>query len=74
MKTKLNLTIDENLVPRSKAYAKKRGKSVSELVEELLRNATEKGGPTFSEKWCGRFSLQEKSDPRYNMLMERYQL
>lgn len=74
MKTKLNLTIDEELVPLTKEYAKKRGKSVSELVESLLREVVAADAPTFSEKWRGKFSVAEKADPRYRTLKERYKL
>lgn len=74
MKTKLNLTIDEELVPLSKAFAKKQGKSVSELVEILLREVVAEDAPSFSEKWRGKFSVEEKSDPRYAALKERYKL
>lgn len=74
MKTKLNLTIDEELVPLSKAFAKKHGKSVSELVETLLREVVAANEPTFSEKWRGKFSVAEKPDPRYAALKQRYQL
>lgn len=59
MKRKLNLTIEEDLVPRCKDYARSRGISVSKLVEELLLKATEKEEPTFSEKWRGRFKPLE---------------
>ncbi len=36
MTTKLNLTIDENLVAKAKVYAAKKRTSVSRLVENLL--------------------------------------
>ncbi len=72
MKTKLNLTIDEELVPLSKEYARSRGISVSQLVEELLREATENDGPTFSEKWRGRFKPARKEGPRYEKLKDRF--
>ena len=42
MKTKLNLTINSKLVPNSKEYARKKGKSVSQLVEELLEKELDK--------------------------------
>ncbi len=74
MKTKLNLTIDDELVPLTKAFAKKQGKSVSELVESLLREIVTADEPSFSEKWQGKFSVAEKSDPRYDALKQRYQL
>ncbi len=68
MKAKLNITIDEDLVPRSKAYAKKRGKSVSQLIESLLREVIKEDEPSFSEKWRGRFKVQVKETTKYEKL------
>ena len=36
MQTKLTLRVDEKLVKKAKAYAKKTGKSVSQLVAEYF--------------------------------------
>jgi hypothetical protein len=36
MTVKLNLTIDENLVTKSKKFARERNTTVSKLVQELL--------------------------------------
>ncbi len=41
MKSRLNITIDENLIKRVKIYAKNRDVSVSELVENYFRQITE---------------------------------
>jgi hypothetical protein len=71
MKTKLNLTIDEELVPVTKEYASRRGMSLSQLVEELLREVTSNDGPTFSDKWRGRFKPSKKEGPRYEKLKKR---
>ncbi|MEX2395955.1 MAG: DUF6364 family protein, partial [Balneolales bacterium] len=38
MKTKLTLTIDETIKKRAKKMAKRRGMSVSEMVEQYLEN------------------------------------
>ncbi len=40
MKARLNLTIEENVLQDSKTYAKKKGLSVSEMVEDYLRLIT----------------------------------
>ena len=74
MKTKLNLTIDEDLVPKTKAFARKKGMSVSELVEEYLKKITDQPSLSFSEKWCGKFTISEKKRPRFEKLKDRYQL
>lgn len=74
MKSKLNLTIDEELIPLSKAYARKKGKSVSQLVESLLLEEIRRETPSFAEKWRGRFQSVEKEEPRYKVLRDRYEL
>ena len=74
MKTKLNLTIDKDLVPKSKAYARLRGKSVSQFVEDLLRKAISTEETSFADRWRGKFKISEKTDPRYKSLKRRYQL
>lgn len=38
MITKLTLSIDKELVPMAKAYARKTGRSLSDLVESYLRS------------------------------------
>ena len=72
MKTKLNLTIDSDLVPRSKIFAKRRGKSVSELVEELLKKVTSDENKSFTSKWIGRLTISQNEDVRTVYLKERY--
>lgn len=42
MKAKINLSIDEKLVYKIKAYAEEKHTSVSELVEEYFRSKVEK--------------------------------
>ena len=41
MQTKLTLSLDQQVIERAKAYAKKRGTSLSKLVQELLMEKTE---------------------------------
>ncbi len=72
MKEKLNLTIEKSLIPRSKAYARSKGISVSTLVEKLLRNVTDENKESFSQRWAGKFSVLEREDERYKKLKERY--
>ena len=38
MATKLTLTIEEEVIRAAKTYAKKKGRSVSDLVETYLKN------------------------------------
>ena len=74
MKAKLNLTIDEDIVYESKAYAQMRGQSVSQLVEDLLRGIVSNRKKSFSKKWRGKFEAVEKDEERYRKLKKRYKL
>ena len=61
MTVKLNLTIDEKIVAKSKKFAAKQNTSVSKLVEQLLTKAlsNENGGKpkkSFVEKYAGTLS------------------
>lgn len=72
MKTKLTLTIDADLVPKAKRYARSRGVSLSSLVNEALEDMTTSTGPSFVDRWRGRFAPADRSDPRYEALAEKY--
>lgn len=74
MKTKLNLTIDKDLIPRSKDFAKKKGKSVSQLIEDLLIEALEKEEISFTSKWAGELKASDSKDERTIYLKKRYKL
>ncbi len=53
METKLTLRIDEKLINRAKMYARKSGKSVSQLVSDffvLLGSGEEKKSPDITPK------------------------
>jgi hypothetical protein len=58
MTVKLNLTIDEAIVVKSKRFASKRKTTVSKIVQELLRrhiSQIEKENPvtSFTKKYAG---------------------
>ncbi len=72
MKRKLTLTVDEELIPVAKRYARSRGMSLSSLVESSLREATEQRSQTFAARWRGRFRPAEREDPRYDALAKKY--
>ena len=74
MKTKLTITIDSELVPLAKKYAKSQGVSLSSLVEQALRDMTkeQEQEPSFVEKWRGKFKLAERGTPRYEALVRKY--
>lgn len=72
-KTKLTLTIDAELLPRAKRYARARGVSLSSLVESSLRDLAEgDAGASFVERWRGKMVPAERDDDRYRALMKRY--
>jgi formiminotetrahydrofolate cyclodeaminase len=41
MTTKLTLTVEKTIIERAKTYAKKTGRSLSELIENYLENLTD---------------------------------
>lgn len=55
MKSKLTITVDADLIPAAKRFARSQGVTLSSLVEKALREATEKPEPSFSERWRGKF-------------------
>jgi post-segregation antitoxin (ccd killing protein) len=73
MKTKLTVTIDEELVPRAKRYARGQGVSLSSLIESALIEMTARGETApFSERWRGAMVLADRDDERYRALAEKY--
>ncbi|MFH1764165.1 MAG: DUF6364 family protein [Gemmatimonadota bacterium] len=72
MKKKLTITVDAELLPRAKRYARSQGVSLSSLIEGSLRELTEDLGPAFVEKWRGRFEPARRDDERFRALAEKY--
>lgn len=72
MKKKLTITVDAELLPRAKRYARSQGVSLSSLIEGSLRGLTEDLGPDFVEKWRGRFEAARRDDERFRALAEKY--
>ncbi len=73
MKQKLTITVDAELVPAAKRYARARGVSLSSLIEQSLRELAGEGAPSFSARWRGKFRAAErKDDPRYAALAKKY--
>lgn len=71
MKTKLTISVSKELVPRAKRFARKRGTSLSALIEDSLRAATSEE-VDFVDKWRGRFESCEEDAPRLRYLKEKY--
>ena len=76
MKKKLTVTVDEDVLPLAKRYAKSQGVSLSSLVEQALRDMTRDEEPTFSEKWRGKFKLADADigSACYEFLARKYHL
>jgi hypothetical protein len=72
MKTKLTITVDRELVPNAKRYARSRGMSLSAVIEDALRGLAEGEGRSFAERWQGKFVLAERDDERYRALVKKY--
>ena len=72
MKTKLTVTIDEELLARAKGHARSRGVSLSHLIEEALREMSASDRPTFSQRWRGQLRTAKLDDPRYRRLSKKY--
>ena len=73
MKQKLTITVDADLLPAAKRYARSCGVSLSSLIEQSLRELAGEDSPSFSERWRGKFQAAERDDdPRYAALAEKY--
>ena len=72
MKTKLTITVDSEVVPAAKRYARGRGVSLSSLIETSLKEMVRDEGPSFTERWRGEFRAASRDDPRYQALARKY--
>jgi len=74
VKIKVTITMDEDLVPEAKRFAKAQGLSLSQLIENTLRSVGAGSGAEgpFSKRWRGKFSPSLVSDERYKALEEKY--
>ena len=72
MKQKLTITVDADLLPIAKRYARSRGVSLSSLIEQSLRELAGEHTPSFASRWRGRFQAAERDDPRYDALAKKY--
>ena len=63
MKSKLTLTIDEDLLSGVKNYARSEGVSLSQLVEQILRKIVEDDNPTsLLERWRGKLCAARRDE------------
>lgn len=70
MKTKVTLTIDEDLLPKAKLFARSQGVSLSQLIEITLRNFDVDQQQSFSSRWRGKFHAVKGDDTRFKALEE----
>ena len=71
----LTVTVDADVLPLAKRYAKSKGVSLSSLVEQALREMTNEQELTFVDKWRGRMkpmSDDEIDSARYEYLSRKY--
>ncbi len=72
-KQKLTVTVDAELVPLDKIYARSRGVSLSSIIEQSLRDVAGEKRPSFASRWRGKFRPAERADdPRYDALAKKY--
>lgn len=73
MKQKLTITVDSELIPIAKQYARSRGMSLSALIEQSLRDVVGDPAPSFVSRWRGKFRPAEREDDsRYDALAKKY--
>jgi post-segregation antitoxin (ccd killing protein) len=72
MKQKLTITVDGELVPKAKRYARSQGVSLSSLIETELRDLVAGEASSFASRWRGEFESAQREDPRYEALVRKY--
>jgi len=58
-KTKLTVTIDSEVLPRAKEYARSQGVSLSSVIEQILRDKLEADSPAEGTSWAAGKTLEE---------------
>lgn len=72
VKTKLTITVDQDLLPKAKREAGRRGLSLSRVIEGALRRLESQTSKPFSVRWRGVFRPAERKDERYRRLAGKY--
>ena len=72
MKRKLTITMDAELLPIAKQYARSRGVSLSSLIESSVRAMAASQTPSFASRWRGRLRPAGRDDARYKALARKY--
>ena len=58
-KTKLTVTIDSEVLPRAKDYARRYGVSLSSVIEQILRDAVDTDAPPEGTSWAVGKTVEE---------------
>ncbi len=79
MKRKLTLSVDGSLTHRAKTLARRRGQSLSGMIEGLLARELEPEqaiapSESFTERWAGGFQVSARQDARARHLKSKYGL
>lgn len=75
VKQRLTITVDAEVLPAAKRYARSRSVSLSSLVEQSLREMAADRSASFTERWAGKFApAGRQGDPRYEYLARKYDL
>ena len=72
MKAKLTVTIDQDLIRKAKQFARSRGVSLSQLIEQSFRDFNADRKPSFSRRWKGAFRPADRAGERYRRLAAKY--
>lgn len=72
VKRKVTVTLDERLIPRAKALARRRGLSLSALIERALNEQAPPSEQSFSRRWRGKFRPADRGGERYRTLARKY--
>lgn len=73
MKKKLTITIDSELIPVAKRYARHQGISLSGLIERYLAETAYDKQESIASRWRGKFRPADlDGDPRYDFLAKKY--
>lgn len=72
MKSKLTLSINREIIGKAKNFVRRRGTSISALVERILAQTIDEKKDSFVARWTGKFELAENDEKRYQKLKQRY--
>ena len=72
VKRKLTVTVDAEMLPMAKRYARSRGVSLSSLIEQSLRGLVDEDRPSFASRWRGKLRLANRGGTRYDALEKKY--